>query len=278
VDETWTAKFVIATAAATNGPASAAALEVQEDFFYTKATAFKTSAKRKHLELEQQPYYVKALPYSPQADNEEKGFALRDLEEVIGFLGHMDAGLSHSSLTLHFLIDEYREGKGKNEDHLNALWMRMETLASFLGTRPPTLGAEFETPSVWAAVGQMTTMMAKIEAKIEAMRHQALIAQAKTSLETMFVDKVTSLREEFDKSLVNFRMTFVLASRALDDPIGNLEVLTAGHTPILLEAETMVGLRRRLKRQKRPQSCSIGSTSLRRWRLCRLEEEVKTFR
>jgi hypothetical protein len=128
------------------------------------------------------------------------------------------------------LIDEYRKGKGKNEDHLNALWMHMETLASLLGMRPPTLGVEFEMPSVWAAVGQMATMMEKLVAKIETMRPQALIAQAKTSVEMMFIDKFLLFCEEFDKSLGNSRSTFVLASRALCKRIGNLKVLTAGYT------------------------------------------------
>jgi hypothetical protein len=127
---------VIATAAATEGLVSSAALKVQEDFFNAKATAFKTPAKRKYLEFAEQPFFIKASPYSPQANDEKKGFALQDLDEVIGFLGHMDEGLSHSSLTLHSLIDDYHIVKVKNDDHLNALWMRMETLASLLGTSP----------------------------------------------------------------------------------------------------------------------------------------------
>jgi hypothetical protein len=71
--ENWTAKFVVATAAATEGPASSATLEAQEDFFNAKATAFKTPAKRKHLEFEEQPFFIKAAPYSPQANDAEKG-------------------------------------------------------------------------------------------------------------------------------------------------------------------------------------------------------------
>jgi hypothetical protein len=49
--ENWTVKFVIATASSAEGPASPAALEVQETFFNAKATAYKTTAKRKHLEF-----------------------------------------------------------------------------------------------------------------------------------------------------------------------------------------------------------------------------------
>jgi hypothetical protein len=227
--ENWTAKFVVATASATEGPASAATLEAQEDFFNAKATAYKTPAKRKHLEFEEQPFFIKASPYSPQANDEEKGFALQDLGEVIGFLGHMDEGLSHSSLTLHSLIDDYRVVKAKNDDHLNALWMRMETLASFLGTRPPTLGAEFETPSVWAAVGQVASMLEKVFRKIEAIKPDLLVAQAKTALETMFVDRLSLLRDEFDTTFGSFRTTLITVSRALGDRVGNLEVLTAGY-------------------------------------------------
>jgi hypothetical protein len=227
--ENWTAKFVIATASSAEGPASPAALEVQENFFNAKATAYKTPGKRKHLEFAEQPFFVKASPYSPQAHDTEKGFALKDLGEVVGFLGHMDEGLSHSSLTLHSLIDDYRVVKARNDDHLNALWMRMETLASFLGTRPPTLGAEFETPSVWAAVGQVASMIERVLRKIETIKPELILAQAKSSLEAILVDRMTLLRAEFDTTFGSFRTAFITVSRALGDRIGNLELLTSAY-------------------------------------------------
>jgi hypothetical protein len=55
-----------------------------------------------------------------------------------------------------------------------------------------------------------------------------LFSQAKTALEIIFVNRFTSLPEEFDKSLGTFCTTFVLASRAKGERLGNLEVLTAG--------------------------------------------------
>jgi hypothetical protein len=227
--ENWTAKFVIATSAGTDEPATAAAMKAHEDFFNAKATAFKTPAKCKQLEFEEQPFYIQAAPYSPQVEDDKKAFALRDLEEFIGFLSHMDTGLTRSSLTLHSLIDKYCVVTAKNEDHVNALWMRMETLVSGLGTRPPTLGAEFETPSVCGAIRQVASMMKKVLAKLGVMKPQdKLVSQAKTALEIIFVNRLTSLREEFDKSLGTFRTTFVSASRAIGKRLGNLEVLTAG--------------------------------------------------
>jgi hypothetical protein len=87
--ENWTTKFVIATSAATDEPATAAAMEAHKDFFNTKATLFKTPAKHKQLEFEEQPFYIQAAPYSPQVEDEKKAFALCNLERVIGFLGHM---------------------------------------------------------------------------------------------------------------------------------------------------------------------------------------------
>jgi hypothetical protein len=126
------------------------------------------------------------------------------------------------------LIDEYRIVNAKNEDHVNVLWMRMETLASGLGTRPPTLGTKFETPSVWGAIGQMASMIERVLRKIEALKPQdELVSQAKTALKVIVVHRLTSLREEFDKSIGTFRHTFVVASQALGERIGNLEVLTA---------------------------------------------------
>ncbi len=43
-------------------------------------------------------------------------------------------------------------------------------------------------------------MLEKVFRKIEAIKPDLLVAQAKTALETMFVDRITLLREEFDKT------------------------------------------------------------------------------
>jgi hypothetical protein len=43
----WNEKFIIASSAADDIPASTAAMEIQETFFRTKALNFKTPAKRK---------------------------------------------------------------------------------------------------------------------------------------------------------------------------------------------------------------------------------------
>jgi hypothetical protein len=107
----------------TDASASTATMEVEEDFFEAKATAFKTPAECKHAKFEDQPLYIKAAPYSPQFEDEEKTFTLKDLQEVIGFLAHIDKGLSNSSLTLHLLIDVYCGGSIKSKDHLRAMWM-----------------------------------------------------------------------------------------------------------------------------------------------------------
>jgi hypothetical protein len=58
--------------------------------------------------------YFKAAPYSPQFKDDEKVFVPQDLQEVIGFLVHMDKGLANSSITIHFLIDSYQLERRKN--------------------------------------------------------------------------------------------------------------------------------------------------------------------
>jgi hypothetical protein len=99
--------------------------------------------------------YNKAASYSPQFNNEEKAFALQDLQEVIGFLAHMDKGFANSSVTIHFLINDYQHESRNSAEDINAVCMHIETLASSLGTCPPTLGAKYEAPLVWGLVGQL---------------------------------------------------------------------------------------------------------------------------
>jgi hypothetical protein len=224
----WSAKLVIVTSASDKQPTSSAMMDVHENFFQEKATAFKTPAKRKHLTIEEEPLFFKAAPYTPQFNNESKAFALQDLQEVINFLVHMDEGLVDSSITIHSLIDSYQLEPRKNGEDLNALWMRIKTPAWSLGTHPPTLGSEYEAPLVWAFFGQIATIIERILATLCAQDPVPLIDTARHQLENGSEYKITSLQEEFSKSIANFKKNFIVASRAVSNQVGDLEVLTAG--------------------------------------------------
>jgi hypothetical protein len=72
--------------------------------------------------------------------------------------------------------------------------MRIEILALLLGTRPPTLGSEYEAPLVCALVGQVATIIKRILATLCAQDLVPLVATAKLQLENGFEYKITSPR------------------------------------------------------------------------------------
>jgi hypothetical protein len=55
-----------------------------------------------------------------------------------------------------------------------------------------------------------------------------LIADAKSTIEGGIGFKITSLCAEFDQQILNFKTSFITASRAVGDGVGNLEVQSAG--------------------------------------------------
>jgi hypothetical protein len=61
----WSEKFVIAAAAGDEAPASSAAMEVQDNFYWAQALSFKTPAKRKRVSSTKGPKLLLGAPFSP---------------------------------------------------------------------------------------------------------------------------------------------------------------------------------------------------------------------
>jgi hypothetical protein len=77
-------------------------------------------------------------------------------------------------------------------------------------------------------VGQLATTLEGVLTTLRSQDPAPLIATAKTVLEDGIAYKITALREEFDKEILNFKTSFVTVSRAVGDRVGDLEVRSAG--------------------------------------------------
>jgi hypothetical protein len=81
--EDWSGKFLMASAARDDEPASNAAMEVQENFYCDQALTFKTPVKRNRDLDKDALELITVVPYSPLFKDDED-LVLRDLSEVSG--------------------------------------------------------------------------------------------------------------------------------------------------------------------------------------------------
>jgi hypothetical protein len=114
----WNEKFLIATAASDDEPASKAAMEVQEDFFCNKALNFKTPAKRKHGPDNEQSLALFLLDVSPYLPffKEDKEAPITEIGHVSGVLACLDQGVTSNNEAIIHFIEEYRQEHGKAAD------------------------------------------------------------------------------------------------------------------------------------------------------------------
>jgi hypothetical protein len=114
-------------------------------------------------------------------------------------------------------------------------------------------------------------MIEKVLQKVEAIKPDMLIAQAKTSLKTMFVDRLTLLQEEFYMTFGSFGTAFITVSRALGKRIGNLELSTAGYShTALLSTTTMIPI----ARGRRPElwKKSVSTNNWKGWKPSKIHQ------
>jgi hypothetical protein len=150
----WNEKFFIATAASDDIPASTEAIEIQEDFFRTKALNFKTPAKCRFESGEQDSPSLEldVQPYSPFFWSDEEA-PITKIAHILGMLAKLDEGIVNNKEALILMMDDYHLEQCKAGDAISSLWLCMEALSSSLGTAPSRLALAYMAPSAWASIG-----------------------------------------------------------------------------------------------------------------------------
>ena len=158
----WNEKFLIAASASDDIPASTAAMEIQDTFFRTKALNFKTPAKRKRSSDDDEDSPLSSLaisPYSPFFKEEDEVLPIADINHVLGILARLDKGVTVNNQALLRFAREYRQEHGKAGEAIRSIWLRLEALASLVGTVPTRLAFYYISPSPWASIGAMAAKL-----------------------------------------------------------------------------------------------------------------------
>jgi hypothetical protein len=136
-------------------------MEIQETFFRTKALNFKTPAKRKRSTDEDEDSPLSSLaisPYSP-CFKEDEVVPITDIDHVSRILARLDKGVTVNNEALLHFVCEYRQEHGKAGEAICSIWLRLEALASSVGTVPMRLASDYLSPSAWASIGAMAAKL-----------------------------------------------------------------------------------------------------------------------
>jgi hypothetical protein len=117
----WNEKFVIATSTSDGVPASTVAIELQEEFFKTKALHFKTPAKCRFVAKDQDTptMELEVQLYSPFFREDEEA-PITEIVHVSGVLAKLDEGVSNT--------DDYHLKRRKAGDAISSLWLHGSSL------------------------------------------------------------------------------------------------------------------------------------------------------
>jgi hypothetical protein len=162
----WTRLFLLASQVTHDGPASAAALEAQDDFAQ-KAEAFQTPSrvKRKAVDEGKSPIVLHVSPYKRQftkTDAEGKPEMASD-DEAFEKLLAMDHGLEHMSRSVVDLYFDYSEHTKEANVATRSLEHKLEMVTKELGgSRPQTMSSDYATPTAWGSIGALGQRLDKV--------------------------------------------------------------------------------------------------------------------
>lgn len=223
----WNEKFLIATAALEDAPVSTEAMEVYEEFFYTKALNFKTPAKRKRAMDDDESPVLSLLDvsvYSPFFKNNEddEGVPITNLSQVRGVLASLDQGINSNNDALLNFVSEYRQEHGKAGGAICSLHLRLEALSATLGKVPTHLAFDYVAPSAWASIGAMAEKLDEVEKTLAIQDHW--LVSHKEDVKQLVERQVKSNQESGHRKLDSFKQAFISATRGLGGRLDNVEL------------------------------------------------------
>jgi hypothetical protein len=219
----WNQMFFIATAASDDAPASSAALEVQQAFFRDKAMTYKTPAKRKRSndENEGPADLLDIVPYSPLFRNDED-VPLTEFDQISAILARLDQGVVSNNETLMNFVNDYRFEHAKAGEAFGSLWLRLEALSASLGTSPARLAVDYMAPSAWASIGAIATRLDELG--VHQISHQTQLEDLKLEINVSIGNQLSVSQDEARARLSDFKRAFIEAIRGLGGRLDSAEL------------------------------------------------------
>jgi hypothetical protein len=153
----WNKKLFLASTAQEDAPVSTTVMEVNEEFFHTKALNFKTPANRKRGTDDEDspaPSLLDVSVYSPFFK------VYKELPRSLG--AHVDEGINSNNTSILNFVAMYRQEHGKAGGAIRSLHLRLDALVATVGTVPTHLAFDYLAPSTWASIGAMAKKLDKI--------------------------------------------------------------------------------------------------------------------
>jgi hypothetical protein len=229
--EAWSEKFLMASAAGDDEPASSAAMEVQEDFYRNKALTFKTPAKRKRTLDEDTLELVSAVPYSPLFKDDED-LVLGDLSEVSGLLSRFDQSFLSMNETIISFLQDYKLQTDKASVAISSLWFRMESMSRLLGSRPTVMPTQYQAPSAWASIGELADKVDDAHTRsVSPSEVDRLLTTVKAELKSHLVERLSLVQSTLGSKSQGLRTFVVDVARSLGKRVATLEENSSGNPP-----------------------------------------------
>jgi hypothetical protein len=209
----WNETFFIATAALDDIPVSTATMEVHKDFFRTKALNFKTPAKCKGDKDDESSLVASFLDvgiYTPFFKDDEEDSPITNISHVTGILARLDDGVHINNAAIVNFIAEYQQEHTKAGSAIGSLHIRLEVLATTVGTVPKHLAFDYLAPSMWASIGAMTEKLDKLEKSpsVQSVRLDTYKGEVKAFVQR----QVKASGEDFYAKLHDFKLAFIQAT------------------------------------------------------------------
>jgi hypothetical protein len=223
--EAWSEKFLMASAAGNDGPASSAAMEVQEDFYRNQALTFKTPAKRKRErdDDEDEPELATAVPYSPLFKDDED-LVLGDLSEVSGLLSRFDQSFLNMNGSLVTFMEDYKIQSKMATVAFTSIWFRIEALTRLLGSRPSALPSPYQAPSAWGSLGELASVVERVNTDLVTTTFvENLLKATEANLNAHVTEKVTNVQSTLSSKSRGLRTFVIDVARSLGRRLQTLE-------------------------------------------------------
>jgi hypothetical protein len=138
----------------------------------------------------------------------------------------LDKGVTVNNEALLHFIGEYRQEHGKAGDAIHAIRLRLEAIASSVGTVPTYLAVDYLSPSAWASIEAMAAKLDDVWKDLKV--HKTKLNLYKSKVNAMVENQIQLGQEEYFNRLEEFKKAFISASRSLERRLDNVELKLIG--------------------------------------------------
>ena len=160
--ESWVELFHFASSSTTELPATEEVLKAEKDFA-TKAEGISTpAAKRQRFLASYDPFVIDpyaAVLTEPETQMDPLQQVVIEEERLNVILLGLDDGLLKTSEDLRGLAEHLKDTTVSMEEEALAMLHNLSVLGNSIGTKPPDLDPDVDSPTLWGTIGMMISKL-----------------------------------------------------------------------------------------------------------------------